>query len=61
MASLEEYRRKEQEFADRHDSLCEDVSPDMCDCSKCPTRELCKWLYDNHPYPINNPFTEVTT
>lgn len=53
----EEYREKEQEFMDRHDSLCEDVSPSQCDCSACPTRELCKWLYDNHPYPIANPFS----
>lgn len=54
---IEEYRKKEQEFMDRHDSLCEDVSPSQCDCSACPTRELCKWLYDNHPYPIANPFS----
>ena len=40
----EEYRRKELEFAARHDSLCENVSPSLCDCSKCPTRELCEWL-----------------
>lgn len=59
MAITEEYRRKEQEFMDCHDSLCEDVSPDLCDCSMCPTRTLCKWLCDNHPYPINNPFKEV--
>ena len=59
METLEEYRRKEQEFADRHDSLCEDVPHDMCDCSKCPTRELCKWLYESNPYPINNHFMEV--
>lgn len=46
----EEYRRKEQEFVNRHDSLCEDEAPDLCDCSQCPTRELCKWLEDNDPY-----------
>lgn len=34
---------------DRHDSLCEDVSPLLCDCSKCPTRELCQWLEENDP------------
>lgn len=38
----EEYLRKEKEFMDRHDSLCEDVAPDLCDCSVCPTRDLCK-------------------
>ena len=46
---LEEYRRKEQEFIERHDSLCETVSPDRCNCSACPTQELCKWLCDNDP------------
>lgn len=46
----EEYRRKEQEFMGRHDSLCEDVSPFECDCSKCPTKELCDWLCDNDPF-----------
>lgn len=40
----EEYRRKEQEFMARHDSLCENVSPSLCNCSECPTRELCEWL-----------------
>jgi len=43
----DEYRKKEQEFADRRDSLCENVSPDLCNCSECPTRELCGWL-DEH-------------
>lgn len=45
----EEYLRKENEFMDRHDSICEDVAPDLCDCSACPTRDLCKWLEDNNP------------
>ena len=40
----EEYRRKEQEFMARHDALCENVSPSLCNCSECPTRELCEWL-----------------
>lgn len=51
---LEEYMRKEEEFAERHDSLCENTSPLLCDCSKCPTRDLCKWLEENHPWPFNN-------
>ena len=53
----EEYRRKEQEFMDRHDSLCEDTPPQLCDCSVCPTRDLCKWLHEYHPFPINKPFS----
>ena len=44
----EEYLRKEKEFMVRHDSLCEDYPPDLCDCSACPTRDLCKWLDDNN-------------
>ena len=55
----EEYRQKEQEFMNRHDFLCEDVSPELCDCSVCPTRELCKWLYDNHPWSIANPWPDT--
>lgn len=51
---LEEYRRKEDEFMERHDSLCENTSPLLCDCSQCPTRDLCKWLEENHPWPIGN-------
>lgn len=49
MASFEEYIKMEQAFAARNDSLCENVSPSLCDCSKCPTYELCKWLEDNQP------------
>ena len=45
----EEYLRKEQEFMDRRDALCEYVPPTLCDCSACPTRDLCKWLEDNNP------------
>ena len=45
----EEYLRKEKEFMDRNDSICEYVAPDLCDCSVCPTRDLCKWLEDNNP------------
>lgn len=44
----EEYRMKEQEFMNSHDALCENVAPSLCDCSMCPTRELCKWLEDNY-------------
>ena len=48
----DEYRQKELEFFQRHDSLCEDISPDRCDCSKCPTRELCEWLFEHDPNVI---------
>lgn len=34
-----EYQAKEAEFMARTDSLC--------DCSKCPTRDLCRWLDEN--------------
>lgn len=47
MVGIEEYLRKEKEFADRKDSLCENLPPEQCDCSKCPTKDLCKWLEDN--------------
>ena len=48
--TIDEYFAKEAEFARRHDSLCENISPALCDCSKCPTRDLCKWLEENRPY-----------
>ena len=44
----EEYLRKEQEFMDRRDALCEYVPPTLCDCSACPAMDLCKWLDDNN-------------
>lgn len=44
MVALEEYLNMEKEFADSSDSLCENTPPQMCDCSKCPTRELCERL-----------------
>ena len=47
MVTMEEYLRREKEFADRHDSLCEHKLPYQCDCSQCPTKELCDWLDDN--------------
>ena len=56
--TMEEYQRKENEFATRTDALCENVhSPaGSATCEKCPCKDLCKWLYDNHPFPINNPW-----
>lgn len=45
----EEYRQKEQEFERQTDSLCENISPALCDCSACPTRELCSWLCECDP------------
>ena len=53
----EEYKQKELEFMARTDSLCEDTQIHLCDCSKCPTHDLCKWLCDNDP----NLKQEVTT
>lgn len=44
---LREYGEKEIEFASRTDALCETTLPKLCDCSKCPAMELCKWLEDN--------------
>ena len=34
----------EKEFFDNENSLCENKSPKECDCSKCPTRQLCQDL-----------------
>lgn len=48
MASYEEYLIKEKEFADQHNSLCENTSPSLCDCTKCPTKDLCQWLEDHY-------------
>lgn len=46
----EEYLRREQEFSERTDSLCENTPSDQCDCSRCPTLEQCLWLCENyHP------------
>lgn len=45
----EEYQRREREFMECHDSLCETIVPEHCDCSACPTRELCNWLCENDP------------
>ena len=53
-ARIKEYKDKEDEFFLRTDSLCEDKSPMLCDCSKCPTQELCKWLDENNPYRKDN-------
>ena len=45
----DEYRQKELEFLQRQDSLCEDIRIDLCDCSQCPTRDLCNWLCEHDP------------
>lgn len=47
MLTLTEYHRKEEEFLARTDALCEMKSPALCNCSKCPCRELCEWLCEN--------------
>ena len=31
-------------FRLRHDSLCEEESPETCDCGSCPTKELCRYV-----------------
>ena len=45
----EEYRQKEAAFMERHDALCENVSPLACDCSQCLAREMCEWLCEHDP------------
>ena len=47
MPTPSEYRRKEEEFLARTDALCETKSPALCNCEKCPCRELCEWLCEN--------------
>ena len=48
--SVEEYKILEAEFASRTDALCEDQAPSMCDCSKCPCKDLCDRLHLETPY-----------
>ena len=50
MIATDEYRRKELEFAEREDALCETVSPSGCDCRQCPCQDLCNWLCKNDPH-----------
>lgn len=47
--SAAEYSAGGFEFMNRHDSLCENVTSELCDCSKCPTNGLCTWLHENAP------------
>lgn len=47
MLTLAKHRRKEEEFSARTDALCETKSPTLCNCEKCPYRELCEWLCKN--------------
>jgi hypothetical protein len=49
MATIEEYKIREEEFMARTDALCEDIVPSKCDCNACPCKELCQWLCDNLP------------
>lgn len=42
----EEYRQKEQEFMGIP-ALCDNVVPQLCDCTKCPAKGLCDWLCAN--------------
>ncbi len=50
MKMYEEYHAVETIFASRTDALCESVSPEMCDCDKCPARVMCEWLCKHNPY-----------
>lgn len=50
MSKCEEYRLVEEKFASRSDALCENVSPALCDCAKCPAKGMCDWLCQNSPY-----------
>lgn len=45
----EDYRAAEAVFMTDPRALCENVIISECDCSQCPTRELCEALcaYDN--------------
>ena len=47
MATLEEYQKREAEFAARTDALCENISPHLCDCKNCPCEAECQWLCQN--------------
>lgn len=50
MATIEEYMSKEAEFVSRTDALCETCNPNLCDCSKCPCKDLCDWLHKESPF-----------
>lgn len=50
MASVEEYKLREAEFASRPDALCENQSPSECNCDLCPCKGLCDWLCKETPY-----------
>lgn len=38
------YREIELVFIDDNRSLCENKSSNECDCTICPTKEICDWL-----------------
>ena len=38
---LEEYERRESEFAAAEGALCEDADPRECDCARCPLKKMC--------------------
>lgn len=50
MATVQEYKLREEEFASRTDALCENKSPFECDCAKCPCKDLCDWLHKETPF-----------
>lgn len=50
MATIEEYKRREAEFMDRKDALCQFRHPDECNCNECPCKEMCNWLCNGNPY-----------
>lgn len=42
--SREDYKKLETAFLNAPGSLCEETDPRQCDCSRCPTRDLCRAL-----------------
>lgn len=44
---LEEYERREDEFAAAEGALCEYADPRQCDCSHCPLKQQCDWLCEH--------------
>ena len=42
--TINEYRAKEDAFAEAQGALCENVSPLLCNCSICPLKAMCDEL-----------------
>ena len=50
MESIDEFNKREAEFWERTDCLCENEVPTEILCSGCPCKDLCSWLEANDPY-----------